>query len=141
MRKPVPVRGGTLDEHRRAHGGVHEVQQRILVDVGQAGEQADVELAADHCRQREDAQRFGAEAFHAPPHHVADARRKADVIEIVGDGPAAVVAEHDPTRLAEMSYHLAGEERVPVGLSPQGVRQPDTRVVEVMTRPRRSTTR
>ena len=132
VRKPVPVRGGTLDEHRHAHGDVHEVQQRILVDVGQAGEQADIELAADHCRQREDAQRFGAETFDAPSHHVAHARRKADFIETVGDGPAAVVTEHDPTRLGEVSYHLAGEEGVPVGLSPQRVRQPDTGVVKVI---------
>ena len=79
------------------------------------------------------AQRFVAEAFDAPSDHVAHTGRKADLVEVVGDGPAAVVAEHDPARLAEMSDHLAGEERVPVGLAPQRVREPDTVVVEVVT--------
>ena len=132
MREPVPRAVGALNQYCRGDRVVHEIQQRILVDVGQASEQADVELAADDCRQREDTQRFGAEAFHAPPHHVADAGGKADVIETVGDGPAAVVTEHDPARLGEVSNHLAREERVPVGLSPQRVRQPDTGVVKVI---------
>ena len=133
MREPVPVRGAALDEHRRAHGRVHEVQQRVLVDVGQRGEQADVELAADHRGQ--DTGR-GALRRRGVPR--AGRRRRGRstagrVVEIPGDGPAAVVAEHDPARFAEMAQQLAGEERIPVGLAAQRVREPDPGVVEIMT--------
>ena len=129
----MPLSTSTAAADRR----VHEIQQRVLVDVGQPGEQADVELAADHRRQTQHAQRFVAEAFDAPADDVADAARQAELVEVTGDGPAAVVAEHDPARLAEMAQHLGGEERVAVGLAPQRVREPDAGVVEVVTGRRR----
>ena len=133
MREPIPVRRFTFGEHRGSHRSVQEVQQRVLVDVDQPCQHADVELAADHRRQTQDALRFVAEAFHAPSDHVVHAARQSKVVEVAGYGPAAVVAEHDPPRLAEMSYHLAGEEGVAVGLATQRVSQTHTRVVEVMT--------
>jgi hypothetical protein len=55
VREPVPLRTGAFDEYCGAYCGVHDVQQRILIDVGQLGEQAEVELAADHRRQAQDA--------------------------------------------------------------------------------------
>ena len=137
MREPVPVGGTALDEYRGAHRRVHEIEQRVFVDVGQRREQADVELAADDRRETQDAQRFVTEPLDPSSHDVADAGRQAELVEIVGDGPAAVVAEHDPARLPEMAQELGGEERIAVGLAAQRVREPDTGVVELVTGGRR----
>ena len=79
------------------------------------------------------AQRLVAEACDSSADDIAHAARQSDLFEFPGDDPAAVLAEHDPTALAEVAEQLAGEERVPVGLSPHRVRESDAVVVEVVT--------
>ncbi len=132
--EPIPVRGAALDEHRGVDRRVEEVQQRVHADVGEAGEEVDVELAADHRGEAQDAQGFVAEAFDASADDVADTGREAELFELAGEGPAAVVALDDPAGLAEVAEQLGGEERVPVGLAPHRVGEADPVVVEVVTR-------
>ncbi len=128
----VAAHVGALHEHRRDHGRVHEVEQRILTDLGQPGEHTDVELATDDCRQAQHPEGFVTETLDAPADDVADARRQAEVLELTGDGPATVVTQHDVAVLAEVAKDLTGEERVAVGLPAQGMREPDPGVIELV---------
>ena len=45
--------------------------------------------------------------------------------------PAPALLEERP-RLAEVADHLADEERIPLGLAPDGVRERDQRAVELV---------
>ena len=101
------------------------------------GEQADVELAADHRGQAQHPQGLVAETLDAAAAHVADAARQAQLVELASECPASVVAEHDPARLAKMAQELCSEERIPIGLAAQRVREPDPVIVELVTGCRR----
>ena len=105
--EPIPVGGAALDQHRGADRGVEEVQEWVFADIGESGEEVEVELAADHRGEAQDAEGFVAEAFDAPADDVADTGREAELFELAGEGPAAVGAEDDPTRLAEVAEQLA----------------------------------
>ena len=134
--EPVAPRGVALGEERGGDAGVEVVEELVLVGVGEQGEEVDVELAADHRRQGQHPQRLVAESLDASADDVADAARQAELVELAGEDPSAVVVEHDPARLAEVAEQLAGEERVPVGLAAKRVGEADAVVVEVVARRR-----
>ncbi len=133
MCEPVSAGDTALDEERGGDSRIHQVEQRIFVDIRQLREEVDVEFAADHRSERQDAQRLIAEARDPSTDDIAHAARQSDLFEFPRDGPAAVLVNDDPSALAEMAEQLAGEERVAVRLASQRVREPDPIVVKVVT--------
>ena len=105
-----------LGDERGVGGGLEEVEQGVLVVVGDGVEDAEVELAADHRGEGQHPADVVAEPIHPADHDVADAARERGVVEVDGEYVAAGVVERDGTVLVEVTEELAGEERVAVGL-------------------------
>jgi hypothetical protein len=70
---------GRLGQDRSADRGFEQVEQGVLIDVGDLGQDVDRELPADNGRDCQHAHSFVAEALDTPRYHIADTRRQPDL--------------------------------------------------------------
>ena len=63
----IGVVGGS--EHGGGHSGIAQLDQRVLVDAGHAGQQGHVEVAADHRGQRQHPLGLATQTGEPVPHH------------------------------------------------------------------------
>ena len=83
------------------------------------GDEPDVELAPDHRSHAEHGVRGLGELSESTPDHLPYPLGQAGLVEGRARPPSATFL-HQPARLDEVAQHLADEERVALGLAPQG---------------------
>ena len=79
----LPTAPGVLPDERHRPGRVQRVEQGVLRNLARLRQQVEVELEADHRRQREDALGVVPESHHACPNHVADAVREGREVQVL----------------------------------------------------------
>ena len=129
----VPARVGHLAHQGHGDGRVEHVEQVVFGGLGGAGQHIEIEVAADHSCDREDALGVLSEAPDPRTDHLADTVGQRGAVEGVVRDPTPVRVLGDRTGLGQMPQHFADEERIAVGLAIHRVGQPHRRVVERVT--------
>ena len=125
------VAAGThLSDQCRTLRRIEQVEQFVLPDREDLGEDLEVEVATDHRRRREEPDPRLADATDSGGDHLPDALGERDVAMLV-DRPAAGGAAGQRARLGQVPEDLGDEERVPVGLVQQGVGESDLAAFEL----------
>ncbi len=129
----VTARVGHLAHQGHRDRRVEHVEKVIFRGLRCPGQNIEVEVAADHGCDREDALGLLSEAPDPRTDHFADAVGQRGSVEGVVRDPTPVRVLGDRTGLGQMPQHFADEERIAVGLAIHRVGQPDRRVVEGVT--------
>ena len=129
-KRPATVAGARTNA--AASAASKQVEHVVLVDVGGAGEQLQVEVPADHRRGRQHPGRLRAEARHPGADHLADRVRESQLLHGEVRHPPPGVVPVDRPGLDQVPQHLGHEERVAVGLPVQRMGEPDPGVVQLV---------
>ncbi len=132
VREGEPL-GGPVDlgHHRGARRLFEGVEHGALVALRDAGQQTQIEVAADDRRHRQDLLHVVAEASHPLAHHLAHALGQPDLGQLDRAHPAPVLLA-DGGRLHQVPEHLGSEERVSSGLAPHCVSELDAVIGHLM---------
>ncbi len=101
------------------------VDEAQLVDIEEAGQHGEIEVAPDHRGHRKSPLDLGAQIGHAVGYDLSDAPGESDLVQVGREMPHAVGALDERPVLGEMADQLDDEEGVASRLSPKGVGKPD----------------
>ena len=101
------------------------VDEVELVNIEEAGQHGEIEVAPDHGGHRKGPLDLGAQGGHAVGHDLSDAPGEPDLLQVGREVPHAVGALDERPVLGEMADQLDDEEGVASRLSPEGVGKPD----------------
>jgi hypothetical protein len=107
---------GIGPHERHGRRAIERVDRRVLINIGDAGEHTDLEVAPDHRGHAQQLPGAVAQARNALDDHFPDIRRHAH-LRVADPYPTVAFTGTDDPSLGEMAQHLADEERVPVGLA------------------------
>ena len=110
--------------------GAHRVEDAVGTAIN-CRQRAQVELATDHCCDRERLVGRGIEVGEATADHLPHPLRNPDVAELEVRRPTAVSVD-DRAGLGQMPKDLTDEERVALGFTRDGSRQGDAALVELV---------
>ena len=126
--------GPRAQDQGRGFGHVQHIDQRLLILVGDGGQQAELEVSTDDRRQREDLECVVAQGGDASPDDLAHARGESDLGHRNHDRPVAVHRFGQRTGLDQVAQHLADEEGISRGLVSQGLCEDPSLLAEVVAR-------
>ena len=121
-REPI-ARRPNLSDQPRLHRALEQFERGVGVEVGGAGHNVEIEIAAHDGGRGEDTVHRIAETPNSITNDLADALWESDLLEIHCRDPPSVLALRDRSTLREMAEHLADEERVAAGLLTKCMRE------------------
>ncbi len=136
MREAVAPGGlGHLPHERHGDGRVQEIEELVLVPLGDPAQGLEVEVPANDRGRGQDSGGLAGESAHSGGDHLPDAVRQGHPREVL-DRPTPCLVSADRAGFEEVAQHLAHVERVAVRLSVDGVSQLQADLGQIVARRR-----